>query len=395
MAGPLEGVKVVSFGRFLSGPFAAMLMADLGAEVIKIEDRQKGDPARHNSPFIEDLSHYFMSVNRGKKSFSIDLRHPRTKEIMEALIKQTDILIENFRPGIMKKMGFDYETAQKLNPRLIYLSISGFGQTGPYAYKPAYDMVAQGIGGTISITGIPDSSPVRVGYSIGDMGAGLFGVTASLAALYERERSGQGQYVDLAMMDCQVALCENAFSRYFASGKVPKPLGSRHPIRTPFQAFPTQTDYMVVIANREKEWKKLCRLIGREELTDDERFSTNDLRSKNHAALESVLSDIFRAKPRDEWLALFDREGFVASPVNTIEQVANDSHAQAREMFLDMAHPRLGSIKLVGTPMKFSRTSCEIKKAPPDLGEHTKDILHNDLKLSPEEIQKLEDEEFI
>ncbi len=394
MAGPLEGVKVVSFGRYLSGPFAAMLMSDLGAEVIKIEGR-KGDPVRDNRPFVGDLSHYFMSVNRGKKSFSIDLRHYRTKAVLEELIKQTDILIENFRPGIMKKMGFDYEAAQELNPRLIYLSISGFGQTGPYAYKPAYDMVAQGIGGTISITGTPDSPPARVGYSIGDMGAGLFGVVASLAALYERERSGEGQYVDLAMMDSQIALCENAFSRYFASGEVPKPLGSRHPIITPFQVFQTRTDHMVVIAAREEEWKKLCRVIGREDLMDDERFLTNDLRSKNHQVLESVLNDIFRAKPRDEWLALFDREGIVASPVNTIEQVADDSQAQAREMFLNVPHPRLGALKMVGTPMKFSRTPCEIKEAPPDLGEHTRDILRDDLKLSPGEIQELQDEEFI
>ena len=394
MAGPLAGVKVVSFGRYLSGPFASMLMADLGAAVIKIEGR-KGDPVRDNSPFVGDLSHYFMSVNRGKKSFSIDLRHPRTKAVLEELVKQTDILIENFRPGIMKKMGFDYEAAQKLNPRLIYLSISGFGQTGPYAYKPAYDMVAQGVGGTISITGMPESAPVRVGYSIGDMGAGLFGVVASLAALYERERSGEGQYVDLAMMDSQIALSENAFSRYFASGEVPKPLGSRHPIITPFQVFETRTDYMVVIAAREEEWKKLCRVIGREDLMDDERFLTNDLRSKNHQVLESVLNDIFRAKPRDEWLVLFDREGIVASPVNTIEQVAEDSHAQAREMFLNVEHSRLGALKMVGTPMKFSRTPCEIKEAPPDLGEHTRDILRDDLKLSPGEIQELQDEEFI
>ena len=395
MAGPLAGVRVVSFGRYLSGPFAAMLMADLGAEVIKIESLKGGDPSRENKPLVGDLSHYFMSVNRGKKSFSLDLRHAGAKAVLEGLIRQTDILIENFRPGVMKKMGFDYETAHGLNPRLIYLSISGFGQTGPYAHKPAYDMVAQGVGGTISITGTADSAPVRVGYSIGDMGAGLFGVVASLAALYEREHSGKGQHIDLAMMDSQVALCENAFSRYFASNEVPKPLGSRHPIVTPFQIYETQTDYMVVIANREDEWKNLCKTIGREDLLKDERFLTNDLRTKNHILLEKEFNDHFRVKPRDEWLALFDREGVVASPVNTIEQVANDSHALARDMFVNIAHPRLGALKMVGTPMKFSRTPCEITKAPPDLGEHTEDILLNDLKLSPEEIQALHDDALI
>jgi crotonobetainyl-CoA:carnitine CoA-transferase CaiB-like acyl-CoA transferase len=372
-----------------------MLLADLGAEVIKIESLKGGDPSRENKPLVGDLSHYFMSVNRGKKSFSMDLRHAGAKAVLDGLISQGDILIENFRPGVMKKMGFDYEAAKQSNPRIIYLSISGFGQTGPYAHKPAYDMVAQGVGGTISITGTADSVPVRVGYSIGDMGAGLFGVVASLAALYEREHSGKGQHIDLAMMDSQVALCENAFSRYFVSNEVPKPLGTRHPIVTPFQVFETQTDYMVVIANREYEWKRLCKTIGREDLLKDERFLTNDLRTENHNLLEKEFNEYFRKKPRDEWLALFDREGVVASPVNTIEQVANDSHAQARDMFVNIAHPRLGALKVVGTPMKFSRTPCEITNAPPDLGEHTKEILRDDLNLSPEDIQVLQDEALI
>ncbi len=272
MAGPLDGIKVLSLGRVLAGPYAAMLLADLGADVIKVEAPQKGDMARGNEPFIKDLSSYFLSVNRGKKSFTLNLRHEKAKEIIKGLIRQVDILIENFRPGTMKKMGLEYEVVKEINPRLVYVSISGFGQYGPYAHKPSFDMVAQGMGGTVSITGEPGQRPVRVGYSLGDLGSALFAVIATLAAINERERSDLGQHVDVAMMDSQVALCENACARYFATGEVPKPLGSRHPISTPFQIFPTQTDEMVVIAARDEEWKKLCKVIGRDDLVGVERF---------------------------------------------------------------------------------------------------------------------------
>lgn len=395
MAGPLEGIKVLSFGRVLAGPFAAMLLADLGAEVIKIENPQRGDMARGNGPFIKDLSSYFLSVNRGKKSFTLNLRHEKAREIIKRLIQQVDILIENFRPGVMKKMGLEYEVAKEINPRLIYVSVSGFGQYGPYAHKPSFDMVAQGMGGTISITGEPGRSPVRVGYSIGDLGSALFAVTATLAAIYEREQSDRGQHVDVAMMDSQVALCENACARYFATGEVPGPLGSRHPIMTPFQVFPTQTDEMVVIAVRDEEWKRLCEVIGREDLIEDGRFKTGADRTKNHAILEPTLSEVFRTKPRDEWLSIFEGAGLISSPVNNIAQVVKDPHVQAREMILDVAHSRLGKVRLVGTPMKFTRTPCRIEKASPDLGEHSREILMEKLNLSLGEIEKLKEDGVI
>ena len=395
MSGPLAGVKVLSFGRVLAGPYAAMLLADLGAEVLKVEDPGKGDMARTNGPFIQDLGSYFLSVNRGKKSLSLNMRHEKAREIVRDLLPDMDVLVENFRPGIMKKMGFDYESVKELNPRLVYVSISGFGHSGPYSQKPAFDMVAQAMGGTVSITGELGRPPVRVGFSIGDLGAALFAVSASLAVLYEREKSGQGQHIDVAMLDCQVALCENACARYFATGEVPRPIGTRHPIVTPFQVFPTQTDDMVVITFRDEEWKKLCQVIGREEWADDERFKTGADRTANHAALETLLKDVFRTKPRDEWLALFDRAGIVSSPVNNIAQALEDPQVQQREMVQTVEHERLGKLQVVGTPMKFSRTPCRIERAAPDVGEHTTEILTERLKRTREEIDRLKQEGVI
>ena len=395
MCGPLAGVKVLSFGRVLAGPYAAMLLADLGAEVLKIEDPGKGDMARNNGPFIQDLGSYFLSVNRGKKSLSLNMRHEKARDIVRDLLPEMDVLVENFRPGIMGKMGLDYESVREVNPHLVYISISGFGQTGPYAKKPAFDMVAQAMGGTVSITGEPGRPPVRVGFSIGDMGAALFAVSAGLAALYEREKSGQGQHIDVAMVDCQVALCENACARYFATGQVPRPIGTRHPIVTPFQVFSTQTDDMVVITFRDEEWKNLCQVIGKEEWAEDERFKTAAERTANHGTLEPLLMDVFRTRPRDEWLQLFEKAGIVSSPVNNIAQALDDPQVRQREMVREVEHERLGTLQVVGTPMKLSRTPCRVDRAAPDLGEHTAEILTERLKLTREEIDRLQQEGVI
>ena len=395
MAGPLKGITVLTFGRVLAGPFAAMLLADLGAEVIKVETPGKGDSARGNDPFVNDVSSYFLSVNRGKKSLTVNSRSEEGKEILKKMISQVDILLENFRPGIMQKMGLQYEVAREINPRIIYVSISGFGQYGPNSKRPTWDMVAQGAGGTVSITGEPGRDPVRVGYSIGDMGAALFAINATLAALYERVQSGQGQYIDVSMTDCQVALCENACGRYFATGEIARPLGGRHPILTPFQIFPTKTDSMVVVAHRARYWEKLCRVIGREDLMEDPRFTERSTRTKNHKIIESILVDIFKTKTRDEWFEIFEENGMAYGPVNNIGQVIHDRHFNEREMFLEVDHSRLGKLKVVGTPMKLSRTPCEIERASPDLGENTEEILKERLDLSQGEIDKLKGEGII
>ncbi len=395
MGGPLKGVKVMSFARALAGPFASMLLCDLGAEVIKIEEPEQGDFSRNMHPFIEGISSYFLSVNRGQKSLTLNLKDERAKQIVFELAKKSDVLIENFRPGVMARLGLDYEKIRKHNPKIVYASISGFGQKGPYSQKPAFDMIAQGMGGTVSITGNPVGPPVRVGYSIGDMGAALFSAISILAALNERERSGEGQWIDVAMMDCQIALCENACARYLATGEIPRPEGTRHPLNTPFQIFPTQDGYIVVIAHRDEAWRKFCTAAGKEEWIDDERFCTNEARLKNYELFEPAINELMITRNTRDWLDILDEHGVMCAPVNNIEQVIKDPHVQERKMVLDVAHPRVGKMKVVGTPMKFSRTDCRIENACPDLGEHTDDILSSWLNMSKSDIKVLRESKVI
>jgi len=392
MPGPLEGVKVLSFARALAGPYTTMVLCDLGAEVVKIEEPGKGDIARLNGPFIDGISSYFLSVNRGQNSITLNLRDEQAKKIIFELVKKVDILVENFRPGVMERLGFSYEEITKLNPKIIYASVSGFGQKGPYALKPAFDMIAQGIGGTVSITGEPGRPPVRVGFSIGDIGAALFAAIAILAALHEREKSGKGQWIDVAMMDSQVALCENAYARYFATGEIPRPLGSRHPLMTPFQIFPTKDEYIVLITLFEEDWRKFCRVVGREDLLSDGRFQSHSDRISNYHAFEPLMIELMKTKTTAKWIGLLEPAGIMCGPVNNIAQVVNDPHVQEREMIVEVEHPRVGKLKVTGTPMKFNRTPCKIEKACPDVGEHTMEILCGMLGMSPEDVEKLRKE---
>jgi CoA:oxalate CoA-transferase len=389
MPGPLEGINVLSFGRALSGPYASMLLCDLGAEVIKIEEPEKGDLARLNGPFISGIGSYFLSVNRGQKSITLNLRDERAKKIIFNLVKQMDIVIENFRPGVMERLGLGYPKLAEVNPKIICASISGFGQKGPYRLRPAYDMIAQGMGGTVSITGEPGRPPVRVGYSIGDLGAALYCVIAMLAALHEREKSGKGQWIDVAMVDSQVALCENACTRYFATGQVPQPVGSRHPLMTPFQIFPTKDGHLVLITTPEEDFRKFCKVANREDIPSDPRFQSHPDRIKNYAAFEPLMNELMKTRTTAEWIALLDPAGIMCGPVNNIAQVVNDPHIREREMFLEVEHARVGKLKVVGTPMKFSRTPCKIEKASPDVGQHSTEVFRDKLGMSPEEVEKL------
>lgn len=389
MHGPLAGIKVLSFGRILAGPYAGMLLSDLGADVVKVEQPQTGDAPRNAGPFVKGISSYFLSVNRGKYSITVDLKKKDAKEIIFNLAKKVDILIENFRPGVMDRLGLGYETICEHNPKIIYASISGFGQNGPYARRAAFDMLAQGMGGVVSITGEAGRPPVRVGYSIGDMGASMYSVVAILAALHERQNSGKGQWIDVSMLDSQVAMCENACARYFATKEIPKPLGSRHPLFTPFEVFATSDSHIVLIAFLDEHWRKFCRVAGREEWIDDKRFSTNEARLANYETFVKEMHDLMGMRTTKEWGELLESHGLIYGPVNTIDQVVNDPHIHEREMFIDVSHPRAGKLRVVGTPMKFSRTPCCIEKASPELGEHTEEILTSWLGLSDEEIERL------
>ncbi len=310
MAGPLKGVRVLDMTWALAGPYCTMVLCDLGAEVIKVESPDGGDPSRKSLPFIEGVSSYFLSVNRGKKSVAVNLRHPQGKEIVLALANQSDVLVENFRPGVMDRLGLGYGALRETNPRIIYAACSGFGQKGPYAHRPAYDVVVQGMGGTLSITGEAGGPPVRVGFSIGDIGGGIFTALGVLAALHERESSGQGQMVDISMLDGQIALLENAFARFFATGEVPQRIGTRHPLRTPFQAFPTQDGHIVLAAGEERFWQRLCQVINRPDLLRDERFKDNPSRTRNHDQLEPILKEITQTKKTAEWVALMDKKRY-------------------------------------------------------------------------------------
>jgi len=397
MSGPLEGIKVLDLSWVLAGPFASMILCDLGAEVVKVERPDGGDVARGAAPLKDGVSYYFFSINRGKKSITVDLKSERGRELFLRLVKEADVLLENFVPGTMAKLGLSYEVIREQNPALIYAACSGFGQTGPYANKPALDIVVQGMGGIMSITGEPGGGPVRPGTSLGDITAGLFTAIGILAALQERNSSGLGQMVDISMLDCQVAILENAFARYFATGEIPGPLGTRHPSATPFQAFPTKDGHIVLALSwgLEDQWALFCAKIDRVDLIDDPRFETGPLRTQHHSELEPLLIEALRTKTTEEWIKEFEEIDMPCGPINTIDKVAADPQIKAREMLVEISHPQAGSLVVPNTPVKLSRTPGRVDKPAPELGEHTAEILSRWLSMTEEEIEALKRDNII
>ena len=389
MAGPLKGIRVLDLTRILAGPYATMILRDLGAEVIKIEQPGVGDEARDFGPFKNDFSLYFMSVNRGKKSITLNLKSPRGKELFLELVKGSDILVENFRPGTMEKLGLDYESLKTHHPSLLYAACSGFGQTGPYATRGAYDMIIQGMGGIISITGEPDRPPVRVGTSIGDITSALFTAIGILSALRHRDQTGEGQLIDVGMLDCQVAILENAMVRYFSTGDIPRPLGRRHPAITPFEIFESADGYVVIAIGNNELWRKFCEHVDHPELIDDERFHTNALRTENHESLFPILAEIMCRRTTDEWIEELEAIGVPCGPVNTVDKVANDPQVLARDMIAEVEHNTTGTVQIPGIPIKLSETPGQIDAPAPNLGEHTSEILTGLLGLEAEEVNQL------
>jgi len=385
MNGPLQGIKVLDLSWVLAGPFATMVLNDLGAEVIKIEQPGRGDIARGNGPFIDGSSSYFLSLNRGKKSVTLNLAQEQGKDIFLKLVRQADVVVENFVPGTMKRLGLDYDVLRQHNTRLIYAACSGFGQTGPYAQKPAFDVIIQAMGGIMSITGEPDGPPIRPGVSMGDIAAGLFLCIGILTALQERTKSGQGQMVDIGMLDCQVAIMENAFARYFATGEIPGPLGTRHPVFTPFQVFPTKDSY-VAVATTGEQWPLFCATIERLDIMDDPRFADGYLRTQHYNELESILNQAFKMKTTQKWLAEFEAVDIPCGPVNTVDKLAADPQVAARQMIVELSDYGAGPLRATNTPIKLSRTPGLIGRSSPELGEHTEEILNNLLGLTQEQI---------
>jgi CoA:oxalate CoA-transferase len=392
MGGPLHGIRVLDLTQVLFGPFATMLLCDMGAEVIKIERPQVGDIARGNGPVVRGVSTYFLSLNRGKKSVTLNLATEEGVETFLRLAETADILVENFTPGTMEKLGLGYETVKEHNPGIIYVAGSGFGQYGPYAGKPAFDVIVQAMGGVMSITGEEDGPPIRPGVSYGDIAAGLFLCVATLAALQERHVSGRGQFVDVSMLDSQVTVQENAFVRYLNTGEIPHALGTRHPVITPFQVFPTSDGYIAVALRGgvKDQWPLFCAAIDRVDIIDDPRFEDGWARTQNYKLLEPILTDVMKTRTTQEWIEELEQARIPCGPVNTIEQVASDPQIAARDMIIEVNHPGAGTFSVVNTPFKFSRTPCKAERASPELGEHNHDVLSRLLGMSDEEINRLE-----
>ena len=375
MAGPLSGITVLDFTWAMAGPYGVMILADLGAEVWKIETPFQTERRRGNGPYVHGVSTYFFSINRGKKSIMLDLKAPEATEIVHRLVRRADVVTENFSPGTMERLGFGYEALSALNPALVYASTSGFGQTGPYRERGAVDIIAQATGGVMSTTGHEsDPSPSRAGYSIGDMAGRIFTAIGVLSALVERNSSGLGQHVDVAMVDAQVALMENAIVRHFATGEVQPRAGLRHPLSTPHQAFPASDGWFVVAGVRDHSWQLFCGMIEADELAVDPRFSENALRTQNYAELEPLMFAATRRKPREHWLETLKNE-FLVAPLNNVADVTRDPHLQARDMFRELPTWTGGTLTVSNTPVKHSRTPGGAERGASKPGEHSRELL--------------------
>ncbi len=395
MEKPLAGVKVLDLTRVLAGPFCTMILQDLGAEVLKIEVPGTGDDSRSFGPFKDGRSLYFISINRGKRSMTLNLKDERGKAILRKLLAAYDVVVENFRPGVMEKLGFGYETMSQEFPHIIYAASSGYGHSGPYSQRPAYDILAQAGGGLMSVTGWPDGPPTRVGVSIGDITASLFTAIGISSALYQRAQTGRGQKVDVAMLDCQVAILENALARFQVEGKSPEPLGNRHPTISPFQAYRCADEYIVIAIGNDQLWQRFCAAIGEDALAEDERFTTNRLRTENLAELNQILERVFTTRPADEWLTLLEDAGLPCSRINDMEKILDDPQVRARNMIVDVEDARAGVVRIAGNPIKMSTIPEEDKRpAVPELGEHTEGVLRA-LGYSTAEIRALREEGVI
>jgi len=388
----LDNVRVIDMGHVLAAPTTSMILADLGADVIHLEP-PKGDDARQFGPFCKGQSGYFASVNRNKRSMAVDLKTADGKEILRDLIRVSDVVLENFRPGTLERLGFSYEAMCEVNPRVIYASICGFGHDAlpEYAAKPAYDMVAQAFSGLMSITGPEGGPPVRVGTSVGDITAGHQCAIAILAALWYRERTGRGQVVDMSMVDGLVYILENAIVRYTLNDQIPRPLGTRHPAITPFQAFPTADDWIVVAIGNDALWRRFCAAIERPDLAEETRFQTNVLRTENQAALVAILQPVTRQRTTAQWIEILEEHGLPYSPINTVDKVVDDPNVRYRGMIAEVDQPGMGQIEIVGSPFHLSETPGTVDAPAPRLGEHTEQVLREVLGYSSERIKELID----
>ena len=381
--GALSHIRVLDLSRVLAGPWASQILADLGAEVIKVENPNGGDDTRHwGPPFMADdngnateESAYYLSANRGKRSVCIDMRSEEGQRQIRELAKSADVVLENFKVDGLAKYGLDYDSLAAINPRLVYCSITGFGQTGPYRERPGYDFLIQAMGGIMSITGSAETGPQRVGVAVSDIMTGLYATIGILAALQEREQSGLGQHVDLGLLDTTAAILANQASNYLVGGVVPGLIGNSHPNVVPYQVFATRDGHCIVAVGNDSQFRSCMTELGLPELGTDERYATNRARIENRDSLVAIMQEKLLASDRDEWLARFESAGVPCGPINSMDEVYSDPQIQARGMVVDLQHPDRESLKVTGNPIKLSRTPVEYNRHPPKLGEHTEEIL--------------------
>ncbi len=387
----MEGIRVLDVSRVLAGPYCSMILGDLGAEIIKIEIPGKGDDTRHwGPPFISEESAYFLSVNRNKKSLTLNLGNEQGRNIFYEIAAKCDVLLENFRPGVTEKLRIDYSTMAEKNPRLIYCSITSFGATGEYRERLAYDIVIQGLGGLMGITGEPGRPPVRIGVAVSDIGAGMYGAIAILAAIIARQRTNRGQSLDISMLDSTVSWMTYMAADYFANGRNPERMGSAHPTIVPYQCFKTKDDQYVTIAiGNDKLFQEFCNAIQMEKLADDPRFATNPSRVANRGELIRILEDVFGQRTRKDWLKVLTNAKLPAGPVYSMEEIFSDPQVLHREMLVKVQHPKAGTINQIGVPMKFSEAKLDIRLPPPLLGEHTDNVLSSLLGYDAQRISEL------
>lgn len=384
------GIRVLDLSRVLAGPFCSMLLADMGAEVIKLEIPNKGDDSRQFPPFINEQSMYYVNLNRGKKSITLNLKNPEGKQVLLDLVKKCDVLLENFRPGTMKRLGLSYEDLNKINPRLVYASISGFGQTGPYKSRPGYDIIGQAMGGLLSITGWPDSPPTRTGTAIGDILSALFSCIGILAALNIRQRTGKGQHIDVSLVDSVFASLENIPQKYYVEGKVPERIGNRYEFIYPYDTFQAKDGWVVIGIANDAIWSRFLEVSGLNFLKTDERFRSNNLRVENCSPLRTIIEKWAISKTRNEIVELLNRNRIPSCPIYDIKDASIDPHIEkARGMVVEIEQPELGLVKLQGNPIKMSETKPIPRGPAPKLGANNEEVLREILDISAEKYKEL------